>query len=45
MKYLKKTFLAGTVVLYLLTSFDLSAQIDPQVFSQMEFRFVGPEGN
>ncbi|MGA9269207.1 MAG: glycosyl hydrolase [Lutimonas sp.] len=45
MNYLSKTLLAWAPALFLLSVFNLSAQVDPEVFSQMEFRFIGPEGN
>ena len=45
MNFLKNYVLYWTVLLLLLSPFKVSTQIDPEVFNQMEFRFIGPEGN
>ena len=45
MTHLQIKALAWAYALFLLSVFNLPAQIDPEVFRQMEFRFIGPEGN
>ncbi len=45
MTQLKTKLVTLTSALALLFTFQLNAQIDPQVFSELEFRFIGPEGN
>jgi len=45
MTQIKTKLVTLTSALALLLFFQLNAQIDPQIFSELEFRFIGPEGN
>ena len=45
MLHIKTKLVTLTSAFALLLIFQLHAQIDPQIFSELEFRFIGPEGN